>query len=133
MFSKFYFSDPNPLSAGSSGLERANLMILSKHTTDKGRFFKMQQVVASKNDSVVKTSGKRVWKINCYLRDERSDLGLEKIKFPEITLVYFIQAYLTFKIGENISYSDYFTIAQIIAAAKVSSDICNCKPRSRLR
>ena len=108
-------------------------MILLKHTTDKGRFFKMQQVVADKNDSVVKMSGKRVWKINCYFRDERSDLGLEKIKFPEITLAYFTQAYLTFKKGENISNCDYFTIVQIIAAAKVRSEICNCKPRFRLR
>lgn len=46
--------------------------------------------------------------------------------YPELTLVYIYQGYVTVKKGENIIYADYEKLGQIVPVANVFKDLKKC-------
>ena len=55
-------------------------------------------------------SGERVWRKYGYFNAGKSDYSMEKVNFPENTLLYINQSNLTVKITEKIFYCDLFIV-----------------------
>ena len=77
---------------------------------------------ASKNGAQ-EIAGERVWKEPGVFGDVRTDNNMEKGNFPENSLIYINQAYLTFQKNKKIYYYDYFIFGQIIEASNPPSNI----------
>ena len=66
-----------------------------------------------------KTTGKN----NKFFGELRTDYDREKVNFPENSLIYINQAYLTIQKNKKIYYRNYFIQGQIIEACNPPSDI----------
>ena len=55
-----------------------------------------------------------MWCINWFFEARKTDYSIEKENFPENTLMYFNQAYLTIKKNKKVFYCDYFMLYQVI-------------------
>ena len=78
---------PLPLGA----LEKANMLLMTKEATDKGRSFKTQMLLSTAENSnslSEKTSGEPVCKKPGYLSYEKADFNIEKRDFRENALCY---------------------------------------------
>ena len=64
-----------------------------------------------------------IWEQNGFLGEEKSDFELSKRNYPEISLLYLNQAYLTVQKGEDKVYSDHVILGQISAAANSPDDM----------
>ena len=58
----------------------------------------------------VEVSGEKVWKNFGYFDARKSDYSMEKVNFPENTVFYLNQSYLTVKKNKKIFYCDYFIL-----------------------
>ena len=56
---------------------------------------------------------------------------MEKVKFPENSLYYINQSYLTIQKNKKIYYADYFLLGQIIEASNPLQDIQNYELQDR--
>ena len=86
-------------SATSSVIRDANLLTLIKKTTDNNNKNYRTKLVAEKFDKNCMVSeeilGERMWKEVGFLGEPRTDYSMEKVNFPENSLIYINQAYLT--------------------------------------
>ena len=80
-------------------------------------------VANTDNSSENEVSGEKTWSQNGFFKEINSNSGMEKVNFPQNTLIYKNQAYLTVQKGENIFYADYFILGQIIFTANVPADV----------
>ena len=107
-----------------SGLEKANMLLLSKEMTDKDKSMKTQLLYKPKQED--KLSGEKIWKKDGFFKDVRAELNLEKVNIPENCLIYANQGFLsTVKSGEIAMYLHNFVIGQLIIAANQPKDIAN--------
>ena len=122
-------------SATSSVIRDANLITLIKKTTDNDNRNYMTKLAAEKvnKSSMVseEMSGERVWKDPGFLGDLRTDYNMEKVNFPENSLIYINQAYLKIQKTKNIYYCDYFILGQITEACNQPNDIVKYELQDR--
>ena len=85
-------------SATSCVIKSANLLTLIKKTTDNNKNYTTKLVAENFNKddlSPQEISGERVWKQAGFFGEIRTDYNMEKVNFPENSLIYTNQAYLT--------------------------------------
>ena len=107
-------------SAASNVLKNANLITLTKSTVGSDRNLTTKVVARLwENDeaSPVEVSGEKVWRDFGFFEARRADYNMEKVKFPENTLLYVNQSYLTIQKNKKIYYSNYCIIGQIVEAS----------------
>ena len=95
----------------SPGFKKTNLVSMRKTITEN-----------DKNGSE-EVSGERVWSNYGYFHARKLNYLLEKINFPENTLLYINQLYLTVNKCKKIFYCDFFMIAKIVAPLNPPQDI----------
>ena len=85
---------------------------MTKAPTENDRNVSTKIVAATfENDlGSVEVSGEKVWKNFGYFDARKSDYSMEKVNFPENTLFYLNQSYLTVKKNKKIFYCDYFIL-----------------------
>ena len=112
-------------SAASSVIKKANVLTLTKESAaGSSKNFVTKLVAENKVDGEpCETAGERVWVKSGYFDDIRTDYNMENVNFPEKSLFYVNQAYLTIQKSQKIYYADYFLIGQIIEAANPPDDI----------
>ena len=76
-------------------------------------------------------AGERVWKEGGYLGDLRADYNMEKVNFPENSLIYINQAYLTVQKNKKIYYCDFLILGQIIEASNPPVNIGTYEPKEK--
>ena len=100
---------------------------MTKHATKKDCCLKCQLVVStSESRNSGDTCSEKVWPSWGFVREKRSDFGMDKVNYPENTLLYINQAHLTTQKGESILYADHFISDQIISV-NVLNNVENCK------
>ena len=104
----------------SKALEKANLLLLTRHATEKDRSLKKQLLVFNSKSGEDVPIRERIWSEQGFFGDERSDFGMPKVDYPEKTLIYVNQAYLTVKKGESFIYAGQFILGQVIPTANLS-------------
>ena len=83
----------------SPGFKRANLVSMTKAATKNDKNVSTKIAAATfENDFASAVSGEKVWKNFDYFDAIKSDYSMEKVDFPENTLFYLNQSYLTGKI-----------------------------------
>ena len=76
------------------------MVFLTKEATENDRRLKTQMVLPTTNQ-IEKVGNKAVWWNNGYFSDEKSDFNISKKTFPDNTLMYANQGYIsTVKGGE---------------------------------
>ena len=96
----------------SSGFKKANLVSMSKATTVSDKNVSTKIVAATFENEIgsEEVSGERVWRNYEYFDARKSDYSMEKVNFPENTLLYINQSYLTVKKNkENILLRFFYT------------------------
>ena len=88
-----------------------------------GSNFSTPFVAENKNESLSEIAGEPIWNIFRYFGQLRSDFNLEKVNFPENTLFYINQVYLTIQKSKKILYGEYFLLGQIHESSNPPSDI----------
>ena len=85
---------------------------MTKAPTENDRNVTTKIVAATfENDlGSVEVSGEKVWKNFGYFDARKSDYSMEKVNFPENTLFYLNQSYLTVKKNKKNFYCDYFIL-----------------------
>ena len=87
----------------------------------------MDKLVAEKVDQnsmmSEEISGERVWKEANFGGELRTDYNMEKVNFPENSLIYINKAHLTIQKNKKIFYCDYFILGQIIEACNPPNHI----------
>ena len=68
-------------------------------------------------------SAERVWRQYGFFDSGKSYYSMEKVNYPENTILYLNQAYLTVKENKTIYYCDFFVLGQIVEAANPPEDI----------
>ena len=68
-------------------------------------------------------SAERVWRQYGFFDSGKSYFSMEKVNYPENTILYLNQAYLTVKENKKIYYCDFFVLGQIVEAANPPEDI----------
>ena len=68
-------------------------------------------------------SAERVWRQYGFFDSGKSYFSMEKVNYPENTILYLNQAYLTVKENKKIYYCDSFVLGQIVEAANPPEDI----------
>ena len=68
-------------------------------------------------------SAERVWRQYGFFDSGKSYYSMEKVNYPENTILYLNQAYLTVKENKTIYYRDFFVLGQIVEAANPPEDI----------
>ena len=112
-------------SLGSCGFKKANLVSMTKATTDSNKNISTK-IVAAVFDyelSSEEVYEERVWKSFGYFDARKSDYSIEKVNFPKNTLLYVNQAYLTVKKNRKFSYCDYYVLGQIVQSSNTPQDI----------
>ena len=90
------------------------------HEGDKN--LKMKLLFAG--DTSINKSNEALWPKDGYFKEQRSDLNLKKVNFPENTLIYINQARIsTVKAGEQAIYTTNVILAQILPYANVPDNI----------
>ena len=117
----FFISD-HGITPTASGV-KANLLLLSKEATKKDRSLKTQLLLSTNSQSSEKISGEALWKKQGFFFDERANFNLEKINFPENTLCYINQGYIsTVKVDELAICRHVFLLGQLTIAANQLTD-----------
>ena len=80
----------------------------------------------------VDVSGEKVWRYFGFFNASRSDYNMEKVKFPENTLLYVNQAYLTVQKNKKIYYCDSYIIGQIVEASNTLENISTYQLKERV-
>ena len=89
------------------------MMHLSKEATNKDQSLKLQIILFIDNNK--KTPSEKIWVMHRFFRDQRADLTIFKLNFPENTLLYANQGTTsTMKAGDYVIYLDYVVIGQLI-------------------
>ena len=88
---------------------------MTKATTDNDNNISTNIVAATFENQLgsQEVSGKRVWRNFGYFDTRKSDYSMEKVNFPENTLLYINQAFLTVKKNKNIFYCDYYVLGVV--------------------
>ena len=68
-------------------------------------------------NETVEVSGEKVWKKHGFFNAIKPDFNMEKVNYPENTLFYINQSYLTVKNNKNIFYCNYFILDQIFESS----------------
>ena len=109
------------------------MFTLTKETAagDSSKHFVSKLVAENKVDGEPhETAGECVWQQNGYFGAVRTDYNMEKANFPENSLFYVNQAYLTIQKSKKIYNADYFLLGQIIEAMNPPNDIKNYKVKN---
>ena len=72
-----------------------------------------------------------IWQRNVFFGDQKGDSTINKVKFPENTLIYTNQGFVsTLKGGDYTIYLDYVILGQLICTKNLPEDFDNyeCKP-----
>ena len=107
----------------SSVFKRASYVSMSKATA-KNDSNVSTKIVAAKFEKEIgfeEVAGERVWRQNGFFDSRKSDYGIEKVNYPENTILHLNQAYLTVK--KKIYYCDFYILGQIVEAANLPEDI----------
>ena len=105
-------------------LEKANMLLLSKETSEKDRSLKTQLIFSTNSQPTEKMSGVQIWKKQGFFSDQRANFNIEKKSFPEKALCYVNQSYLsTVKRGELTIYNHNFILGQLLVAANQPENI----------
>ena len=88
------FDSPSP-SRSLTAKKRANLMSLSREFSDSEKSVRSQYTVSSMEVDGEKHPCEKVWKINGYFGELKTDFTLDKKGFPENCLIYVNQAYIS--------------------------------------
>ena len=107
------FDSPAP-SRSSIAKKRNNLMSLSREFSDSKKSVRSQYTVSSMVVDGEKHSCEKVWKNNGYFGELKMDFTLHKKDFPENSLIYVNQAYISSKDGEAVIYCDYVVLGQLL-------------------
>ena len=98
-----------------------------KEATDTGRSLKKQVLLSTavnSNSLAEEISVEPVWKKNGYFSDEKAEFNIEKKKFPENSLCYINQGYISTVIGGELTAQNYnHVLGQIVFAANQPKDI----------
>ena len=96
----------------SSVFNKANLVSMSKATTKNDRNISTKIAAATFENEIgsEEVSGERVWKQYGFFDDRKSDYSMKKVNFPETTLFYLNQSYLTAKKNKKTYYCDFLII-----------------------
>ena len=88
---------------------------MTKATTDNDKNISLNIVAATFENQLgsQEVSGERVWRNFGYFDTRKSDYSMEKVNFPENTLLYINQAFLTVKKNKNIFYCDYYVLGVV--------------------
>ena len=90
-------------------------------------------IIASKfdDDSGQVSSSSRIWQQYGYFNQQPSDFNMKKNNYPENSIIYINQGYLTIKNSKKMYYGDHFIIGQIIEAINPPENIAKyvCKDR----
>ena len=88
---------------------------MTKATTDNDKNISLNIVAATFENQLgsQEVSGERVWRNIGYFDTGKSDYSMEKVNFPENTLLYINQAFLTVKKNKNIFYCDYYVLGVV--------------------
>ena len=89
-------------------------MSLSRELTEADRSVRSQVVLASLDGDSNKIASECIWKETGFFGELKADFSIHKKDFPENTLVYINQAYLSTKDGEPIVHCDYSVIGQLV-------------------
>ena len=100
----------SPSSARVNSKKRANLMSLSREFSDSEKSMRSQYTVASMEVDGEKHPCEKVWKNNGYFGELKTDFVLHKKDFPENSLIYLNQAYISSKVV----YCDYVLLGQLL-------------------
>ena len=103
-------------------------MYLSKEATNKDQSLKMRLLLSSDDKPSLDTE--LIWQWNGYFGGQKGEFTLNKLNFPENTLIYANQGSIsTLKCGEHAIYFDYVILGQLIYAKTMSEDFENyvCK------
>ena len=102
--------------------KKANLLTLTKQVSNKERNFRAQ-IVATKENTLEKLSGQKVWPSDGYFKSQVTDYNMEKVSYLENALFYVIQAFLTAQKSKKMYYGNHFVLGQVIEAANIPKDI----------
>ena len=97
-------------------LEKAEFLLMTKHATENDLPLKMQLFISNSGSSSSDICSEKSWSKGRFYKDERSDFGIEKVNYPENSLLYVNQGYLT----------NHFILGQVIPAANVPTDVDIC-------
>ena len=105
----------------SSGVQKANLVLMSMATTENDKNVSTEVVAATFENEIrsEEVSGEKVWRNYGYFNARKSDYSMEKVNFPENMLLYINQSYLTVKKYKKIFYYNFFTVGQIMESLKM--------------
>ena len=106
--------DSPPSSSRAITKKRANLMSLSREFSDSEKSVRSQYTVSSMEVDGEKHPCEKVWKNNGYFGELKTDFTLHKKDFPENSLIYVNQAYISSKDGEAVIYCDYVVLGQML-------------------
>ena len=106
-----------------SGFKKANLVSMSKATTanDKNLGTKIVATTFENEIGFEEVSEERVSRKFGYFNARKSSYSMEKVNFPENTLLYMNQSYLTIK--KKIFCCDFYIIGQIVGSSNPPQDI----------
>ena len=105
-------------------MEKTNLILLTKHATEKDRFLAAQMLMANTSKSYEnETAGEKIWPADGFFQDVKRNFGMEKVNFPESTLFYINQDYFMVQKEETILYADHFALIQTIPTANEPTDV----------
>ena len=109
----------------SPGFKNANLVFMRKTITENNENVSTDIVAATSENEIgsEEVSGERVWSNYGYFHARKLDYLMEKINFPENTLLYINQSCLTVNKYKKIFYCDFFMIAKIVASLDPPQDI----------
>ena len=74
-------------------------------------------------------NGTDLWRKNGYFSTQACDFSIEKANFPENTIFYINQAYLSYKDNKKIYYNDIFIIGQITPLVNQPENISAYSPK----
>ena len=97
---------------GSSGFKKANLVLMTKATTDNDKNISTKIVAATFENGV--------WTSFGYFDARKSDCSMVKVNFPDNMLLYINQAFLIVKKNKN---CDYYVLGHIVETSDTPQDI----------
>ena len=96
-------------------IQKANVMYLSEETTTKDQTLKMKLLLSFDDKPSLDTE--LIWNQNGFFCNQKGELTLNKVNFPENTLIYTNQgSILTLKGEEHAIYLDYVILGQLICS-----------------
>ena len=97
----------------SSLFQKSNVMYLSKEATSQDSSLKTQLLLSTGDK---KNWDRKIWNKTSFFGDQSTDLTINKLNFPENTLVYINQGSVTPLKGKLAIYLEYLLVRQLIPA-----------------